>query len=525
MAPTLRGIGTNGSTGGSDLTVVTDVAAEDGDLILIVTDVNITPPFPDPSCTGFTPLHDSPNSTYNRLTLLGRIANGDGDTYVITDWGAVDGSKTATVLIYQDADSTLPTNIVSALDSGSNTTYSIPALTTAANASIDLAIVGFGGNNDVGAAPNFASWGGSLSELVDYATNAFGAYYSGLGIASAVRATAGSQAATSVTADTADVNTSIRLEIKAATGGGGTTYNQSAGGTLTGSGSLSKQTRKGLAGTLTGSGSLLKRASKLLAGTLTGSGALIKRTTKLVAGTLTGSGVLVKQARKVLAGTLTSSGTVIKQSRKVLAGTLTGAGSLIKRTSKLLAGTLTGSGAMVAVRTFLKSVGGTLTGSGSLVKQTQKPLAGTLASAGTLLKQVRKAFGGTLTGSGTLTTVKVFLKAVGGTLTGSGTLSKQTQKPLAGTLSSAGSLVKRTSKVLAGTLTGSGSLSKRIAKAIGGTLTGSGLLSALASGAASIIGRIRALFTTSAPGASFGSSTPGADLDSTTPGADIDTET
>ena len=219
MAATLRGIGTNGSPGGSDLTVTTDVAAEDGDLILIVTDVNITPPFPSPTCTGFTPMGNSANSTYNRMTLLGRIASGDGDTYVITSWGSVDGSKTASVLIWQDADGDLPTNIVTALDSGSNTTYSIPALTTAADDSVDLAIVGFGGNVSVGAAPNFASWGSSLSEIVDYATSAFGDYYSGLGIASAVRATAGTQAATSVTADTADVNTAFRLEILAAGGG------------------------------------------------------------------------------------------------------------------------------------------------------------------------------------------------------------------------------------------------------------------------------------------------------------------
>lgn len=219
MAPSLRGIGTNGSAGTSNLVVVTDETPVDGDLILIATDVNITPPFPTPACAGFTIIETSPPSDYNQTVLLGRIASGDSDTFTITGWGAVDGSKTATVMIWQDVDGSLPTNAVSAYDSSSSTTYSIPALTTAANDSIDLAIVGYGGNVDAGAAPNFASWGSSLSELVDYGTNVGGFYYSGLGIAFATRATAGLQAATSVTADTADVNTAIRVEILAAGGG------------------------------------------------------------------------------------------------------------------------------------------------------------------------------------------------------------------------------------------------------------------------------------------------------------------
>ncbi len=217
MAPVLRGIGSNGATLTSDITVTTSASAVDGDLILIVTDVNIGAAFPQPTCTGFSPLENSPNSTYNRLSLLGRIASGDDDSYTISGFTGVDSSA-AIVMIWQDADSVLPTNIESALDSASGTSNAIPALTTAAANSIDLAIVGFGGNNDMGAAPNFASWGDSLSEIADWATNAFGAYYAGLGAAAVVRASAGLQAATSVTADTADVSTAMRIEIKAAGG-------------------------------------------------------------------------------------------------------------------------------------------------------------------------------------------------------------------------------------------------------------------------------------------------------------------
>lgn len=219
MAPTLRGIGTGFSVSGADVSVTTDNAAVDGDTILIITDVNTSFAFPTPTCTGFTPLANSPGTTYNRLSLLGRIASGNGTSYTISGFAGVDGSSVATVLIYQDADSALPSNIQSALDSSSSTTYSIPALTTAANDSIDLAVVGFGGNVDMGTPPNFASWGSSLLELADIGANTGGFYYAGMGVAAAVRATAGTQAATSVTADTADVNTAIRVEILAAGGG------------------------------------------------------------------------------------------------------------------------------------------------------------------------------------------------------------------------------------------------------------------------------------------------------------------
>ena len=234
MAASLRGSGTSSSGGTADLVVVTDETPVTGDLILIVTDVNITPPFPTPACTGFTIIETSPPSDFNQTVLLGRIANGsETDTFTITGWGSVDGSKIAVVLIYQDADSVLPTNAVSAYDSSASTTWSIPAITTAANDSVDLAIVGFGGNIDMGAPPNFSSWGSSLTELFDVGANVSGFYYSGLGIASAVRASAGLQAATTVTADGNDVNTSIRVEIKAA-GGAAAPVGPIIGGKLAG---------------------------------------------------------------------------------------------------------------------------------------------------------------------------------------------------------------------------------------------------------------------------------------------------
>ena len=209
--------------------------------------------------------------------------------------------------------------------------------------------------------------------------------------------------------------------------GGGTTYNQSAAGTLTPAGATVHSTHKMVAGALTTAGALAKRATKSLAGTLTTAGAAIKQTAKSLAGTLTSSGALAT-ARVYLAslsGTLTTAGTLTRSTRKSLAGTLTTAGALARSTSKSLAGTLTTAG--------------------TLAKRAAKVLAGTLTTAGALVADF-------ITGGPTYT------QAVGGTLTTAGALARSTSKSLAGTLAPVGAAAKRTAKSLAGTLTSAGAL-------------------------------------------------------------------
>ena len=151
--------------------------------------------------------------------------------------------------------------------------------------------------------------------------------------------------------------------------GGGTTYNQSADGTLT------------------TAGATVRQANKVVAGTLTTAGAILRSTSKSVAGTLTTAGAAIKQTAKTLAGTLTSSGALatVRVYLASLSGTLTTAGALTRSTGKSVAGTLSTAGAIL--RSTAKSVAGTLTTAGAAIKQTAKTLAGTLTTAGTVLRE------------------------------------------------------------------------------------------------------------------------------------------
>lgn len=206
---------------------------------------------------------------------------------------------------------------------------------------------------------------------------------------------------------------------------GGTTYEQTASGTLTSAGEVVKAGRKAVSGELTSSGAVRTAARKLLSGTLTSAGVVRTAARKLLSGTLTSAGEVVKAGRKAVAGTLTSAGSLVKSARKVLSGALTSAGEVIG--NKV-------SGAM----TYYQSVAGTLTSSGTVRTAARKLLSGTLTSAGVMAKAGRKA--------------------VAGTLTSAGTVAKQINKSLAGTLSSAGTVVKQIRKFLGGVLTSAGGL-------------------------------------------------------------------
>jgi hypothetical protein len=273
---------------------------------------------------------------------------------------------------------------------------------------------------------------------------------------------------------------------------GGTTYNQSAAGTLTPAGATSKRAAKVLAGTLTTAGALAKRAGKTLAGTLTTAGALTRRAAKVLAGTLTTAGTLAtirlyikavggtlttagalaRRSGKALAGTLTTAGALTRRTGKVVTGTLTTAGALTRRTAKAIAGALTTAGSLATSYipgsvTFSQAVGGTLTTAGALARRTNKAVGGTLTTAGALARRTAKALAGALTAAGSLATSFVsgsvtFSQAVGGTLTTAGALARRTDKALAGTLTAAGALARRTAKTFAGTLTTAGGVLRNL---------------------------------------------------------------
>jgi len=238
---------------------------------------------------------------------------------------------------------------------------------------------------------------------------------------------------------------------------GGTTYPLIVGGTLTPSGSLTKQGNKVMSGALTPSGGLLKLSTKIMVGNLTPSGGLLKLPTKVMTGSLTPSGSLTKQPQKNVAGNLTSSGGLSKQISKLLAGALTSSGRLIKTPSKLMAGSLTSSGAIVSLKTAILIVAGALGMSGSLIKQPLKAVSGTVTTAGSLNKTIFKTLVGSLTSSGALVRSRLVSLVVSGTLTPSGRLVKQPQKVVSGSLTPTGGLAKQIRKFFSGALSFIGS--------------------------------------------------------------------
>ena len=131
----------------------------------------------------------------------------------------------------------------------------------------------------------------------------------------------------------------------------GTTYNQTAAGSMTPSGAVVRITTKKVAGTLTPAGTIVRSTIKKVAGVLTPAGALIKTTAKKVAGALTPTGALATQKLTIylqaIAGTLTPTGALARRTNKALAGTLDLAGGISKRITKVLAGVLGLAGALV----------------------------------------------------------------------------------------------------------------------------------------------------------------------------------
>lgn len=222
MAVAIRGSGSAGSTGTGNLTITSSAAPVAGDHIYLIVNINnaSSGTHPTPASTGFSSLTSSTGSVWNKTTLLGKIASGsEGTSYTLSGFSGAD-SKAAAVIILSGASASLATNFVTTPDASSNTTWSIPAITNALANSLDVAIVGYGGNNPASTGTgNFSAWGSSLTELLEIGFDTGGGFfYAGLGIATALRASSGSQAATSVTSGFADVSAAIRFEVPEAGG-------------------------------------------------------------------------------------------------------------------------------------------------------------------------------------------------------------------------------------------------------------------------------------------------------------------
>lgn len=185
---------------------------------------------------------------------------------------------------------------------------------------------------------------------------------------------------------------------------GGTTFFITPGGSITGTGTLARQTNKGLSGTATGSGTVSKLASKFLTGTSTGSGVVanVKIVLLNMAGTITAAGDLAKTAVKILVGSLTAAGSTTKTTAKTISGSTTPQGVLatIKLAILNIAGSITVTGNLI--RTVAKNLAGSITGSGTVTKTTSKTLDGNVTPTGALAKLTSKLLSGAVTASGML---------------------------------------------------------------------------------------------------------------------------
>lgn len=205
------------TSGGANISVSVTGTPANGETILFIVAWNETPAFSTPAVSGFSPIASIRTADWNPLHILGKIASSEGTdpTYTCSfTGGSKDGGSSAVVLVIQNSTGALPTNTASVHDTSASAAFSIPALTTLTNGGLDIAAVTCDGNNQ-DASPNFASWGTSLAELFDIAPGGFNAY-SMLGVAAVTRASAGVQAATTVTCDISDKNVALRVEVPAA---------------------------------------------------------------------------------------------------------------------------------------------------------------------------------------------------------------------------------------------------------------------------------------------------------------------
>lgn len=205
--------GSNNAAGGPTSIVITPGATVSEDSVIYigvcVTLNTATDPPSSYSSSGFTEIASiSDSAFFGDMVIFRKVAGGSEPSTYTVSWTSGDPYSAAAGLVaYSGADTTTINGTpTTGTDTSSNTTFDIPALTTDYNNSLDIAFVCQDGQTS---SVTLSSWGSSLTERIDNS----GGEYAVIGIADAARATAGSQAATSVTSSNADNSLGIRLEL------------------------------------------------------------------------------------------------------------------------------------------------------------------------------------------------------------------------------------------------------------------------------------------------------------------------
>ncbi|HEU5104200.1 MAG TPA: hypothetical protein VFU22_34520, partial [Roseiflexaceae bacterium] len=299
------------------------------------------------------------------------------------------GNWVVDIVAYSGADATTPID-----GSGGNQSAAVNTKTTA---SLTPSVTGcmLVAHGSVDASGSARTWteSGAMTERVEAADNQIHRV-----IAEELLSTSGSGVTRDLTVSgSAQDLATLAVLIKPSSSG--TTFPQSAAGTLTTAGANVKQTGKILAGTLASAGALTKQAgANALGGTLTTAAAVVKQTQKTFAGVCTPAGALttIKAALLSINAMLTTAGVLSRRIDKALAGVLDTAAGLSNRIDKVFVAALAPAGALAATKTALLSITGTLTTAGALIKESTKGLTGALAMAGALTKSIGKLLSGAI---------------------------------------------------------------------------------------------------------------------------------
>lgn len=475
------------TSSGANIAVGITGTPADGELILFIVGWNESPSFSTPAVAGFSTIASIVTADWNPLYILGKIASSEGanPTYTCSfTGGSKDGSSSAVVLVIQNANSSLPTNVASTHDTSGSTTYSIPALTTTKNGSFDLVAVTPDGNNGTGP-PNFSSWGSSLAELFDICPSSPN-NYAQLGVAGVTRASAGSQAATTVTGVSSDKNVALRIEVEPA---GGSTTNQSLNVTSTTTATIKRSVGKILAKTVTSTATMsrVKQAVKALSVTVTTTRTMLRSVGKVVSVTSTATATMsraltwaktlsvtsttaasmVRSVGKVVSATSTTTASMVRRTGKVIAATATTTASSVRSVGKTIAVTSTSTATLVATKAFQVALSATSATTATMGRQVGKVVAVTSSTTATMVRSIGKVLSVTSTASSVLSATKAFQMVLSVTSTTTATVSLTVGKLVSAASIGTATVRKSVAKTFSATSTTTASIGKSIGKVLG----------------------------------------------------------
>lgn len=269
-----------------------------------------------------------------------------------------------------------------------------------------------------------------------------------------------------------------------------TVFTLNVGGSITPTGTLTRQAQIVRGGSVPLAGVLVRQANKIYSGGITPSGALAKVPQTIYVGSIALTGTLVRVASKAVAGAIAFAGGLVKQVNTAYSGQLAPSGDPNLEVQTRFSGGITPTGALSNVKTAFLTAAGTIAPVGTLTRQANKLYAGTVGLAGTLIKQVNVTYSGSIASSGTLANVKTAFLSAAGSITPVGTFIKQVNKLVSGTVAMAGALVKQANTNYTGQITPAGNLIKQAQKVFAGNITPGGVLGNIKTALLSVSGLI-----------------------------------